>query len=81
MSKSNLRGAAKIGALLVVVVLAVVVWFCWTTLPGLPHALECRDIRNDYRTAVALVDRQRAETAFNAAGCTGSLLNTFLPAG
>jgi len=80
MPKRFLHVEEMLGACLILGVLAVVAWFAWSAFSTLPHTVECRAIRSEYLAADARVDRDRAEARFNAAGCKGSLLNTFLPA-
>ena len=72
-----------LGWLILLGVLLVAGWFVWSTIPTMSHTLECRGIQGDYRAAELRGTReQRAEleVRFKQAGCTGSLLNTFLPA-
>lgn len=52
----------------------------WSTWQPTVHELECRGIRSEYLGTEIRADRLRIESRFNDAGCTGSILNTFLPA-
>ena len=60
--------------------LVSLIWIGWSTWQPTVHEIECRDIRSEYLGTEIRVDRLRIESRFNDAGCTGSLLNIFLPA-
>ena len=74
------RVERMIGAALLLGVVLFAVLIGWSTLATLPHTLECRGIRDSYLAASSRAEQATFEARFNQAGCTGSLLNTFLPA-
>jgi hypothetical protein len=76
---SRVNKPETIFGFVLIVGILVSAWFLFSPLE-MPHVIECRSVRGEYLTAQTSVARLEAETRFKAAGCKGSIFNTFLPA-